>query len=112
MVGGDGFDVVCLSHLRWGFVYQRPQHLLSLDLLVDSECGLWHLANDGAVTWYEFARRAAAAARLDTRLVEAVPAQALPARRPRYSVLGSARARLLPPLDNALERYAAAITTR
>lgn len=22
-------DVVCLSHLRWGFVYQRPQHLLS-----------------------------------------------------------------------------------
>src|SRR5215213_1394271 len=25
----DAFDVVCLSHLRWGFVYQRPQHLLS-----------------------------------------------------------------------------------
>ena len=22
-------DIVCLSHLRWGFVYQRPQHLLS-----------------------------------------------------------------------------------
>ena len=22
-------DLVCLSHLRWGFVYQRPQHLLS-----------------------------------------------------------------------------------
>jgi UDP-galactopyranose mutase len=22
-------NVVCLSHLRWGFVYQRPQHLLS-----------------------------------------------------------------------------------
>ena len=22
-------DVVCLSHLRWDFVYQRPQHLLS-----------------------------------------------------------------------------------
>ncbi len=30
----DGFmqampDIVCLSHLRWDFVYQRPQHLLS-----------------------------------------------------------------------------------
>ncbi len=25
---GD-FDLVCLSHLRWDFVYQRPQHLLS-----------------------------------------------------------------------------------
>ena len=23
------FDLVCLSHLRWNFVYQRPQHLLS-----------------------------------------------------------------------------------
>jgi UDP-galactopyranose mutase len=23
------FDVICLSHLRWDFVWQRPQHLLS-----------------------------------------------------------------------------------
>jgi glycosyltransferase involved in cell wall biosynthesis len=23
------FDIVCFSHLRWNFVYQRPQHLLS-----------------------------------------------------------------------------------
>ena len=22
-------DLLCFSHLRWGFVYQRPQHLLS-----------------------------------------------------------------------------------
>jgi UDP-galactopyranose mutase len=26
---GGSFDLVCLSHLRWDFVYQRPQHLLS-----------------------------------------------------------------------------------
>jgi UDP-galactopyranose mutase len=25
----DAPDLVCLSHLRWDFVYQRPQHLLS-----------------------------------------------------------------------------------
>ncbi|MEG5063313.1 glycosyltransferase family 1 protein [Microcoleus sp. B3-A4] len=25
----DPPDLVCLSHLRWNFVYQRPQHLLS-----------------------------------------------------------------------------------
>ncbi|HYH27187.1 MAG TPA: NAD(P)-binding protein, partial [Actinomycetota bacterium] len=25
----DRFDVVCLSHLRWGFVFQRPQHLMT-----------------------------------------------------------------------------------
>lgn len=23
------YDIVCLSHLRWSFVFQRPQHLLS-----------------------------------------------------------------------------------
>ncbi|MBV9169888.1 MAG: glycosyltransferase family 1 protein [Chloroflexi bacterium] len=30
--GGDvrlDYDVVCLSHLRWDFVYQRPHHLVS-----------------------------------------------------------------------------------
>src|SRR4051812_18137151 len=25
----DSYDLVCLSHLRWDFVHQRPQHLLS-----------------------------------------------------------------------------------
>jgi UDP-galactopyranose mutase len=25
----NGIDLVCFSHLRWDFVYQRPQHLLS-----------------------------------------------------------------------------------
>ncbi len=25
----DYTDIFCFSHLRWGFVYQRPQHLLS-----------------------------------------------------------------------------------
>jgi hypothetical protein len=26
---GEGYDLVCLSHLGWDFVYQRPQHLMS-----------------------------------------------------------------------------------
>lgn len=25
----ENYDIVCFSHLRWDFVYQRPQHLLS-----------------------------------------------------------------------------------
>jgi UDP-galactopyranose mutase len=25
----DQLDIICFSHLRWNFVYQRPQHLLS-----------------------------------------------------------------------------------
>lgn len=28
-LGSENYDLVCLSHLRWDFVYQRPQHLLS-----------------------------------------------------------------------------------
>lgn len=35
------FDVICLSHLRWDFVYQRPQHLLS------------RFANNGRVYFFE-----------------------------------------------------------
>ncbi len=27
--GSLSLDLICLSHLRWNFVYQRPQHLLS-----------------------------------------------------------------------------------
>lgn len=29
LAGDSQNDLVCLSHLRWDFVYQRPQHLLS-----------------------------------------------------------------------------------
>jgi UDP-galactopyranose mutase len=25
----NNLDLICFSHLRWGFVYQRPQHLMS-----------------------------------------------------------------------------------
>ena len=25
----ESYDLICLSHLRWDFVYQRPQHLMS-----------------------------------------------------------------------------------
>lgn len=28
-LSNNSYDILCLSHLRWDFVYQRPQHLLS-----------------------------------------------------------------------------------
>jgi glycosyltransferase involved in cell wall biosynthesis len=28
-IDGGAMNIVCLSHLRWNFVFQRPQHLLS-----------------------------------------------------------------------------------
>jgi dTDP-4-dehydrorhamnose reductase len=80
----------------------------SLDLLIDGASGLWHLANDGACTWAEFARRGVTLAGLDPALVEPCSAAqlGLAARRPAYSVLGSERGRLLPHVDDALVRWA------
>ena len=43
----------------------------TLDLLIDGEAGVWHLANRGAVSWAEFARRIGRACDLDERLVVA-----------------------------------------
>jgi dTDP-4-dehydrorhamnose reductase len=79
----------------------------SLDLLIDGEQGIWHLSNDGAITWAELARRAALRAGLDARLVEgqASVSMKFAAPRPLYSVLGSEHGRLLPTLEDALERY-------
>ena len=78
-----------------------------LDLLIDGEHGIWHLANPGAVTWADFGRRAAELAGLDPALIEGKPMESfgLPALRPRYSALTSERASLLPPLEHALLRY-------
>ena len=81
---------------------------VSLDLLIDGERGIWHLANSGAVTWAELARRAAQVAGLDASGVQGCATRALDgttARRPNYSVLGSERGALLPSLDEALARY-------
>lgn len=79
----------------------------SLDLLIDGELGIWHLANPGAVTWAELARTAAAMAGLDPGAVEGRPTAGLglAAPRPLYSALASGRGTLLPPLEDALARY-------
>lgn len=78
-----------------------------LDLLIDGESGVWHLANTGTVTWADFARRAARLAGLDEGLVRGRPVRELnlAAPRPFYSALGSERGALLPTLDEALECY-------
>ncbi|HEV7891528.1 MAG TPA: family 1 glycosylhydrolase [Pyrinomonadaceae bacterium] len=80
-----------------------------LDLLIDGERGVWHLANRGAVSWAEFARLAARAAGLDESLVEERPTASFnfAARRPAFSALASERGALLPALEDALARYVA-----
>jgi dTDP-4-dehydrorhamnose reductase len=79
----------------------------ALDLLLDDERGIWHLAGRGAFTWAELARCAAEAAGLDARLVRPIPARALGwvAPRPADSVLGSRRGELLRATRDALAQY-------
>lgn len=43
----------------------------TLDLLIDGEVGLWHLVNDGELSWYDFALRVAEGSGYDSALVVA-----------------------------------------
>jgi dTDP-4-dehydrorhamnose reductase len=79
----------------------------TLDLLIDGERGIWHLANAGETSWAELARVAARGADLDASLVRGRPHTelGLVARRPRAVALASERGRLMPPLEAALATY-------
>lgn len=81
-----------------------------LDLLVDGEAGIWHLTNDGDVSWAEFALRAAQLAGVDAGSLRECRSGELGeiAPRPAYAVLGSERASLMPTLDDALMRFVGA----
>lgn len=82
---------------------------VSLDLLIDREAGIWHLANVGETSWAELVAKAAVAVKVSTRsLIPCSIAELhLPARRPTRSALTSERGILMPALDDALTRYAA-----
>lgn len=79
----------------------------TLDLLIDGEKGIWHLANKGAITWAKLAYEVADHYKMNSNLIKAVPLHELayPAPRPYYCVLGSEKGYLLPSLENALRRY-------
>lgn len=72
----------------------------TLDLLIDGEKGVWHLANQGRLSWYDFACRVAEGAGFDPTLIEAVPAL-----EPSVTVLDSERGPLLRPFDSALGEF-------
>ena len=71
-----------------------------LDLLLDGEHGLWHIANRGAMTWYDWACAAAEAIGLRADLIDAVPAGAAA-----NTALATERGQVLPALDDALARF-------
>lgn len=84
----------------------------TLDLLIDGETGLWHLSNEAAVSWAQFAAEVARVCGLDESLIDFVPGDTLGwrAARPAASALTSTRGKTMPPLASALERFAGAVT--
>ena len=70
----------------------------TLDLLLDEERGVWHLTNQGAVSWHELAREIADRADLDSRRI-VVPDED---EEPSDTSLTSSRGLLLRPLAGAL----------
>ncbi len=80
---------------------------VSLDLLIDNERGIWHLANSGETSPANFAASVAKykGARLSLIVNEPFQNAGFIALRPKYSVLKSKRGNLLPTLEDALERY-------
>ncbi|MEF2277245.1 family 1 glycosylhydrolase [Deinococcus sp. YIM 134068] len=80
-----------------------------LDLLIDGETGIWHLAHAAAVTWADFARQVARVSGLDPDGVEGVDAATLPLPASLPSALASERGWPLPSLSSALERWSAQV---
>jgi dTDP-4-dehydrorhamnose reductase len=82
----------------------------SLDLLIDGERGLWHLVNDGSLSWADLVRNAAMLANVSTAQLQSHSWRVLglAACRPAFSVLTSQRGVVMPALDDALARYVAA----
>jgi dTDP-4-dehydrorhamnose reductase len=71
-----------------------------LDLLIDGASGRWHLVNEGALSWYEFARQLAHHAGVDA--AKLVPTHAAPS----DTSLVSERGTILRPVDAAIRDYA------
>jgi dTDP-4-dehydrorhamnose reductase len=102
------------------FVASRDRHVsptyvpdlvnATLDLLIDGETGVWHLANQGAVSEYEFARRVLCALDLGDHVLR--PGETGNAPRPANSTLASERGWVMPSLDAAIARYASEIAPR
>ena len=77
---------------------------MTLDLLIDGAAGIWHLANEGEVSWYEFARRIAEQAGVDHSRLRR---QSGPVRL--STALASTRGAMLRPVDHAIREYVARV---
>ena len=80
-----------------------------LDLLIDDEKGIWHLTNNGSLSWADLAYEVAHAEGLQNKWIKSMPVKALnlAAPRPHNSALKSIKCNHMPSLDSALHRFLA-----
>jgi dTDP-4-dehydrorhamnose reductase len=93
-------------------VYISPTYVpdlvnMAMDLFIDEEKGIWHLSNDGILTWSDFACAIADRAGFSKKqfVLRSLEEMGWKAPRPLYSVLGSEKGIKMPGFDNAMERY-------
>jgi dTDP-4-dehydrorhamnose reductase len=72
----------------------------ALDLLLDEESGIWHLTNEGALSWLDFARQLFERASVDPKRLLATGDE-----HRRDTSLSSQRGLLLRPLDQAIDDF-------
>jgi dTDP-4-dehydrorhamnose reductase len=79
----------------------------SMDLFIDEETGIWHLTNEGMMTWSDFGGVVAERGGYEKSRLRSKPLIEMGwrAKRPLYSVLKSEKGIKLPALDHALVRY-------
>jgi dTDP-4-dehydrorhamnose reductase len=71
----------------------------TLDLLIDGETGIRHLANQGSLSWHAFARRIAEGAGFDPDMIDSVDGPAA------NTALASEHGTMLRPLDASVGAY-------
>jgi dTDP-4-dehydrorhamnose reductase len=76
-----------------------------LDLFIDDEKGIVHLANKGGLSWYRFAVQAAWQAGMDENKIIPIRNAGRIAPQPAYSVLASEKYNLMPTLEEGLNDY-------
>ncbi|MGV3742366.1 MAG: SDR family oxidoreductase [Burkholderiaceae bacterium] len=72
----------------------------ALDLLIDGEAGVWHLANQGAVSWHGLAYMVAQEAGVTTETLVRIDDETT-----RLTALASERGLIMPPLESAIQRF-------
>lgn len=82
----------------------------TLDLLLDDAHGIWHINNDGEISWYDLAREAVRLAKLDEAYI--LPScNHFKIPMPNYSALTSTKGMLMPGLDASLQKCVEQLST-